>query len=443
MYQIAIIGRPNVGKSTLFNKLVGRRKSIVEPTPGITRDVNEEVFTMKKQRVMIYDTGGLVDKSNDVLNEKVQARSVAKAKSADLIIFMVDVNDFNPADEHYGRMIKKLGKPVLLVINKADNDTRAQSAYEFDRLGFPNKLVISAEHSVGLADLAEAIEAHLPDVAEADEVAETEGRPTDEVNIAIVGKPNTGKSTLLNTLVGDDRSIVSDIAGTTRDPVDSLIEFKGKHVRLVDTAGIRKKKRVAEDVEYYSVNRAIKVIESCDVAILLIDITDGFTDQDKKIASLIVDRRRGLVIGVNKWDKHPADVSWADYEAYLRKELQVAPYAIITKLSGMKKKDADQIMSLALRVAAVRETKLETHELTELLHGATKRYSVTAGKTTFKVFYVVQTDIKPPTFLLFCNHPDTIAMHYRRYLENRLREVYDFRGTPIEMRYKKRREEKR
>ncbi|MBI4977290.1 MAG: ribosome biogenesis GTPase Der [Spirochaetes bacterium] len=437
MFRIAIVGRPNTGKSTMFNKLIGRRKSIVEPTPGVTRDVNEELVMLEGIPVLVYDTGGLMAHSTDVLNDQVQKRAMEAAKNADLILFVVDVTVLHPDDEHYARGLRKLGKPVILVINKVDHDSRQNSVFEFDRLGFTEKIAVSAEHNIALNELMDMVNARVKASGKNDDL-----RPrSEEMRIAIVGKPNAGKSTMLNTLLGEDRTLVSEIAGTTRDPIDALITYKDTVVRLIDTAGIRKKKRVSIDVEYYSVNRAIKTIEASDVVILLVDITQGFTDQDKKIASLIVERNKGIVVAVNKWDARPKGVTWENYSANLRHELSVASYAIITNMSGLKKKDTEKTLGLAVRIAKVRHTEIPTHALTELLHNATKNYTVSAGKTTFKVFFATQKSVNPPTFLLFCNHPDKIKESYRRYLERELRQMFDFQGTPVVMFYKKRERE--
>lgn len=439
MLKVAIVGRPNVGKSTLFNRLIGRRKSIVEPTPGVTRDVNEEVFDIAGAPVLLYDTGGLIDELDDPLNSKVQERSFTVASVADLIFFVVEVGTLHPDDEHFARMLRKCSAPVILVVNKVDADSREAGVYEFAKLGFKTTLAISSEHGRGIEDIFEAIEARMNEGDRTTEVFDDEEK--DDVRIAIVGKPNTGKSTFLNTLLDETRSIVSDIAGTTRDPIDAVIAFREQRVRLVDTAGIRRKKKVTENVEYYSVNRAIKSIERCDVAILLIDVAQGLTEQDKKIARLIIENRKGILIGVNKWDAREKGVTWPDYEAYLRSEFPVLPYATFLRLSGMKKRDAFQTLGHAHRIAGIRHSKIDTHALTEVLHKATLAYSFSAGRTSFKVFYATQTGTNPPAFLIFSNYPDKLTANYKKYLENKVREIFDFQGTPIVLNYKKRESE--
>lgn len=470
MYKIAVIGRPNVGKSTFFNRLVGRRKSIVEPTPGVTRDINKENITIADTEILLQDTGGLVDKIDDVLNDEVQRRALEVARESDLILFLTDATGIHPDDEHFARNLRKLDKPTILVVNKSDSDARESAAADFYSLGINPLCPVSSEHDRGFGALYELLEQYigehkkeelaLENERKSDEEAGTDsaedaddGTPIEtsdiagdekkgEINIAIVGKPNSGKSTLLNTLLEEERSIVSDIAGTTRDPIDAVIEFKGERIRLVDTAGIRRKNRVKENVEYYSVNRAIKAIERADVVILMLDMEAGLTEQDKKIASLIIERKKGIVIGINKWDKRPEGLRWNEYLADLQYYFPVLSYAIYESSCAKKKKDARRLLSVAYRTAKVRETKLDTHILTEVLHEATLRYSVSAGNTTFKVYYAVQTSVSPPTFLLFCNYPDKINSHYRKYLENKLREVFDFQGTPLNIQYKKRGEER-
>lgn len=440
MINVVILGRPNVGKSTLFNRLVGKRKSIVEATPGVTRDISMEIVDIDGLSVCLYDTGGLLDKSDDTLNDKVREKSLEAAfKQADILMFVVDAKESHPDDIHFLNRLRKTGKPIILTVNKVDVPSHEKFIYEFQSFGVQNIVPISAEHGVGIGDLLEKIE----EIASTLGIENKSDRKEEDTTIAIVGKPNAGKSTLLNTLLGEDRSIVSDIAGTTRDSIDVKIDFMDSTICLVDTAGMRKKKNVSDDVEYYSVNRAVKAIETSDVCILMLDVEQGLTDQDKTIASLIVERRKGIVIAANKWDIRDKEITWDSFETYMKEEFPVLNFAMYTRVCAKREADAKKLLSLALRVAKTRKQQIETHALTDMMVRATREYTITAGNTPFKIYYVTQIGNNPPMFAVFCNHPDKLNEHYKRYLENRFREMFDFRGTPIVLQYRKRTGEKK
>ena len=465
MKNIAILGRPNVGKSTLF----------------IAKTYIDDIA------FNVFDTGGLLDMSEDVLNEKVREKALKTATDeAHLLLFVVDAHQTHPDDRHFINTIRKLNKPIILVINKIDSDSHNNLINEFYSLGIKDIVAISAEHNNGIDDLREKILEVFERIGidlEAEREATQENNKEDNVvvndeeifeeddfdeeydedynedaskeskkqyrldeyiakkkiiNIAIVGKPNAGKSTLLNTLIGKDRSIVSNIAGTTRDSIDETFNFKGDDICLVDTAGIRKKKNVNTDVEYYSVNRAIKAIEASDVCILMLDVFEGLTDQDKTIANLIIERRKGIIIAANKWDIREKGTTWNDYESYMKSAFPVLNYAFYARVCATRKNDAEKLLSLAIRVAKTRLQRFETHALTETMVRATREYSISAGGNPFKIFYVTQTGVNPPAFAVFCNHPHKLNSHYKRYLENRFREMFDFRGTPIILNFRKR-----
>ena len=463
MINIAILGRPNVGKSTLFNRFAGRRKSIVDPTAGVTRDISMAKTYIDDITFNVLDTGGLLDISDDTLNEKVREKALkAAAEDADILLFLVDAHESHPDDRHFINTIRKLNKPIILVINKIDADSHNSLINEFYSLGINDIVPISAEHNNGIDDLREKIlevlervgidleaerekntiviednEEEYDDI-EGEEKFDEEFEENKIINIAIVGKPNAGKSTLLNTLIEKDRSIVSNIAGTTRDSIDETFNFKGDDICLVDTAGIRKKKNVNTDIEYYSVNRAIKAIEASDVCILMLDVFEGLTDQDKTIANLIIERRKGIVIAANKWDIRDKGTTWNDYEAYMKDAFPILNYAFYARVCATRKNDADKLLSLAVRVAKTRFQRFETHALTETMVRATREYTISAGGNPFKIFYVTQTGVNPPAFAIFCNHPHKLNSHYKRYLENRFREMFDFRGTPIILNFRKR-----
>ena len=458
MKNIAILGRPNVGKSTLFNRLVGRRKSIVDSTAGVTRDIGIAKTFIDDIEFNIFDTGGLLDISEDILNEKVREKALKTAtEESDILLFLVDAHQNHPDDKHFINAIRKSNKPIILVINKVDADSHNQLINEFYSLGIKEMVSVSAEHNKGIDDLKEKIldiykslnknnlkneKREAKKIIENIEVSENENsekiEKENKINIAIVGKPNAGKSTLLNTLIGKERSIVSNIAGTTRDPIDETFNFNGNEICLIDTAGIRKKKNVNSDIEYYSVNRAIKSIEASDVCILMLDVFEGLTEQDKTIANLIIERKKGIVIAANKWDIREKGITWNDYEIYMKETFPVLNYVFYAKVSATRKKDAEKLLSLAIRVAKTRRQKFETHSLTETFVRATREYTISAGGSPFKIFYATQTGINPPAFAIFCNNPQKLNSHYRRYLENKFREIFDFRGTPIILNFRKR-----
>lgn len=457
MKNIAILGRPNVGKSTLFNRLVGRRKSIVDSTAGVTRDISIAKTYIDDIEFNIFDTGGLLDISEDILNEKVREKALKTAtEDSDILLFLVDAHQSHPDDKHFINAVRKSNKPIILVINKVDAISHNQLINEFYLLGIKEMVGISAEHNKGIEDLKEKIiniyknfntkeSKKIIKNSENENFKEEkidknveESHKENKINIAIVGKPNAGKSTFLNTLIGKERSIVSDIAGTTRDPIDETFNFNGDEICLIDTAGIRKKKNVNTDIEYYSVNRAIKSIEASDVCILMLDVFEGLTEQDKTIANLIVERKKGIVIAANKWDIREKGITWNDYQNYMKETFPVLNYVFYARVSATRKKDAEKLLSLAIRVAKTRRQKFETHSLTETFVRATREYTITAGGNPFKIFYATQTGINPPTFTIFCNHPQKLNSHYKRYLENKFREIFDFRGTPIILNFKKR-----
>lgn len=455
MKNIAILGRPNVGKSTLFNRLVERRKSIVDSTAGVTRDIGIAKTFIDDIEFNIFDTGGLLDISEDILNEKVREKALKTAtEDSDILLFLVDAHQNHPDDKYFINAIRKSNKPIILVINKVDADSHNQLINEFYSLGIKEMVSISAEHNKGIDDLKEKIlniyksfnKNEFKEKKKIIENSENEDNKNleefiaekNKINIAIVGKPNAGKSTLLNTLIGKERSIVSNIAGTTRDPIDETFNFNGNEICLIDTAGIRKKKNVNSDIEYYSVNRAIKSIEASDVCILMLDVFEGLTEQDKTIANLIIERKKGIVIAANKWDIREKGITWNDYETYMKETFPVLNYVFYAKVSATRKKDAEKLLSLVIRVAKTRRQKFETHSLTETFVRATREYTISAGGSPFKIFYATQTGINPPAFAIFCNNPHKLNSHYRRYLENKFREIFDFRGTPIILNFRKR-----
>ena len=440
MIHIAIIGRPNVGKSTLFNRLVGSRKSIVEPTPGVTRDINDAFIRIDDVEIMLYDTGGLLEKSDDILNDKVRNKTFDVAKNIDIILFLVDVSESHPDDRHFLQELRKINKPIILVVNKVDSESRESLVYDFQNLGVKDIVPISSEHGRGISELLEEMERVSLSLTPS---GEENQRKDDEIKIAIVGKPNAGKSTFLNTILGKERSIVHDEAGTTRDSIDVHFTFNNDDICLIDTAGMRRKRNVHTSVEYYSVNRSVHAIEASDVCILLLDMQEGLTEQDKKIASLIIERKKGIVIAANKWDIREKPTTWNEYEAFMKDNFPVLQYAIYTKLTATHKTTSEKLLSLAIRVAKTRKMEYSTHSLTETMVRASRQYTLNVVRTSFKIFYVVQIGTNPPAFSIFSNHPEKLTFDYKRYLENKFREIFDFRGTPIVLHFKKEKEKGR
>ncbi len=460
---VAIVGRPNVGKSTFFNRMIGERLAIVEDMPGTTRDRlygdtdwNGRVFTL-------IDTGGL-ELGNNVpvgqvgltgqrgdLMDHVMSQAQLAIEEADVIIFMVDaLTGITSADEDVANMLRRTKKPVILAANKADNKNRRMDAVEFYNLGLGEPIVISSIQGTGTGDLLDRIVEELPPVDEEND-EEDEERP----RIAIVGRPNVGKSSLLNSVLGVNRSIVSDVPGTTRDSIDTEVEFEGRKIRLIDTAGIRRRGRVGPGVEKYSVLRSTRAIDRCDVALLLVDATEGLAAQDTHIAGEISKQAKGVVVIVNKWDMaqeqrkaeregtfaHPNDeIDSADeYREILAEGLKFIPYAPIIFASAKTGYHVKSILEAALKVAEMRFLRIPTSRLNEVLQEAIRRHDPTVLKhKPLKIYYATQARVNPPTFIFFVNDPDAVHFSYERYLENRLRDEFSFRGTAIRLQFRPR-----
>ena len=432
---VAIVGRPNVGKSTLFNRVVGRRLAIVEEMPGTTRDRIYADAVWGDTPFVLVDTGGLEVGAPEVtpLMEAVRAQAEMAIAEADAILFMVDVRDgLLPQDEEVAHILRRFSKPLFLVVNKADNRALAQAAVEFYRLGLGEPYPISALHGRGVADLLDRVVEALPKAEEEP--------PTEAVRIAIVGRVNVGKSSLLNALLGQERAIVSEIPGTTRDALDTFMEWEGKPVVLIDTAGIRRRGRIRPGVERYSVLRALRAIGRADVVLLLLDATEGVTAQDAHIAGYVLEEAKGVVIVVNKWDLLRATHPIPEYAAYVRGQLHFIDYAPVLFISAKTGWQVEQVLPTALRVREERMTRISTGELNRLMEEVLARHAPPskAGKR-LKFYYATQAGINPPTFVFFVNDPDLVHFSYQRYLENRLRERYGFLGTPLRLIFRRRR----
>ena len=456
---VAIVGRPNVGKSTFFNRMLGERVAIVEELPGTTRDRLYGDTDWNGREFTLIDTGGLEFGSGipvgqvglngqpgDIM-KNVRSQAELAIEEADVIVFMVDARSgITAADEEVADLLRRTQKPVILAANKADNAARRQDAVEFYSLGLGEPVTISSIQGTGTGDLLDVIVEALPPEDEEAENVEDE----DVVRVAIVGRPNVGKSSLLNSILGFERSIVSEVPGTTRDAIDTEIEFKDRKLILIDTAGIRRRGKVGPGVEKFSVLRSTRAIERCDVALLLIDSSEGLAAQDTHIAGEIQDQAKGVVVVVNKWDlaqaqrraeregnfPHP-DEEIESAEAYRRiiaEGLKFIPYAPIVFASAKTGYHVKGLLETVLNVAEMRYMRVPTSRLNELVQEAVRRHNppVTNNKA-LKIYYVTQTRVNPPTFVFFVNDPQAVHFSYERYLENRLREAFGFKGTAIRL----------
>lgn len=428
---VAIVGRQNVGKSTLFNRIVGRRQAIVEDIPGTTRDRIYADAEWQGRVFALVDTGGLVLGSDDSLLNQVRAQAQQAANDADVIIFVTDVlAGMTVLDEEIVDILRRTQRPIVLAANKAETADRRLEATEFYALGLGEVYPISALHGTGVADLLDAVASSFPKVeAEPEEPA---------LRIAIVGRTNVGKSSLLNALLREERAIVSEVAGTTRDAIDTSLRWHGQSVVLIDTAGIRKRGKVAPGVEKYSVLRAMKALDRADVALLVVDASEGITAQDAHIAGYILESAKSVVVVVNKWDLVTKDSGTMDaYREHVRRELKFIPYAPVEFISALKRQRVDSVLQIAIRVHQQRFQRVPTSELNDIVQESLARHNPPskAGKRlTF--YYATQPAIDPPTLVFFVNDSRLVHFSYQRYLENRIRERWGFEGTPLVLHFK-------
>lgn len=430
---VTLVGRPNVGKSTLFNRLIEERLAIVEDVPGTTRDRIYADARWGGLTLTFVDTGGLLPDSNGDLMASVRDQVEIAIAEAEVIVFLVDAKEgLTATDLDIAALLRRCNKPVILAANKADNESRRQAAVEFYELGLGDPYPISALHGTGTGDLLDAI---LDVVPPEQPEEEAEG-----VRIAIVGRPNVGKSLLLNTILGEDRMIVSDKPGTTRDAVDSLVEWDGQPVTLIDTAGIRRRGRIEPGVERYSVIRALRAIQRSDVALLLIDAVDGITAQDAHIAGYVVEEARGVVIVVNKWDLIEKDSHTMDaYTGEIRQALKFISYAPLVFVSALTGQRVNRALDVALRVQEARSHRAPTGQLNRILRDAALSHSPPSKRgKRLKIYYATQARTAPPSFVFFVNDPQLLHFSYRRYLENKLREAFGFEGSPLRLSFRKR-----
>ncbi len=434
---VAIVGRPNVGKSTLFNRLIQKRLAIEEPTPGITRDrIYGRVEWLDKE-FWLVDTGGLTFEEDKISREIMQQVRLALAE-AQVILMVVDVRSGPvPLDEEVAALLRRTEKPVLLVANKAETGFPTGAETEFYGLGLGEPHLVSGAHGLGTGDLLDEVVRLLPEA-----VLEEE---EEDLKVAVIGRPNVGKSSLVNRLAGAERVIVSDLPGTTRDAIDLLITRGERRYRLVDTAGIRRKSKVEQAVEYYSVLRSIRAAEEADVVLMLLDATEGVTEQDKRIAGIAHEAGRAILIVVNKWDKVEKDDKTMDaYRIKIRDELVYLSYAPVIFISARTGQRVERLFELIDYVAEQHALRISTARLNELLEDAMAVTPPPARKgKRLKIYYMTQVRVKPPTFALFVNEPELAHFSYLRYLENRLRETYGFEGTPLRILVRGRSKEER
>lgn len=429
---VAVVGRPNVGKSTLFNKLAGDRISIVEDTPGVTRDRIYSEVEWLTHKFTLIDTGGIEPNNNDVIIKQMRIQAEIAIETADVIVFIVDGREgLVAADYEVATMLRKSKKPIELVVNKIDNITLEENKYEFYNLGLGDPIAISASQGLGLGDMLDEI---VKNFKTNDDSLENET----DIKVAIIGKPNAGKSSLLNHLSGEERAIVSDIPGTTRDAIDSYVEFDDSRFLFIDTAGIRRKSKVNEEIEKYSVLRALTSIERSDVCVIMIDATIGVTEQDEKIAGLAHEAGRASVIVINKWDLiEKTDKSMKEFTDKVRCDLAFMPYAPMVFISAKTGQRVNKLIDTIKLVSEKHSMRVKTGVLNEVISEAVmmKQPPVERG-TPLKIYYATQVSIKPPTFVLFVNYTNIVHFSYQRYLENQLRQHFGFEGTPIKIIYR-------
>ncbi|HFK9867425.1 TPA: ribosome biogenesis GTPase Der [Listeria monocytogenes] len=430
---VAIVGRPNVGKSTIFNRIVGERVSIVEDVPGVTRDRIYNSAEWLGKEFNIIDTGG-IDLSDEPFLEQIRAQAEIAIDEADVIIFINNGREgVTDADEQVAKILYRSNKPIVLAINKVDNPEMRDQIYDFYSLGFGEPYPISGSHGLGLGDMLDAVRAHFPK-------EEEEEYPDDTVKFSLIGRPNVGKSSILNALLGEDRVIVSDIAGTTRDAIDTTYTFDGQDYVMIDTAGMRKRGKVYESTEKYSVLRAMRAIERSDVVLVVINAEEGIREQDKRIAGYAHDAGRAIIIVVNKWDAINKDEKTINvWTEDIREQFQFLSYAPIVFVSAKTKQRLNNLFPLINQVSDNHSLRVQSSMLNDVISDAVAMNPSPMDKgKRLKIFYTTQVAVKPPTFVVFVNDPELMHFSYERFLENRIREAFPFEGTPIRVIARKR-----
>ena len=425
---VAVVGRPNVGKSTLFNRLAGERISIVQDTPGVTRDRIYADAEWLNRKFTLIDTGGMEIGSEEIIQRQILQQAEIAIETADVILFVTDVKTgVTDDDRQVANLLRRTKKPVVLAVNKVDSVKRdTMDIYEFYELGIGDPLPVSAGQALGLGDMLDEMVKHFPENTGTDE-------DDDAIKVAIIGKPNVGKSSLINKILGEDRLIVSNIPGTTRDAVDSPITIDGQKYIFIDTAGMRRKSKIKEEIERFSIIRAVAAVERCDVAVLLIDANEGVTDQDTKIAGIAHERGRAALIAVNKWDSiEKDDKTMNRYLKDIANELAYMAYAPRVFISAQTGQRIDRMLEMIQTVHQNHALRISTGVLNEVLIEATAMQQPPADKgRQLRLYYMTQVSVKPPTFVIFVNERGLFHFSYRRYIENQLREAFGFVGTPI------------
>ena len=436
---VAVVGRPNVGKSTLFNALAGQKISIVKDTPGITRDRIYADINWLGRSFTLIDTGGIEPDSKDVILSQMREQAEIAINTADVIIFMVDVRQgLVDADAKVADMLRRSQKPVILAVNKVDNVNKYMAdVYEFYNLGIGDPHPISAANQMGLGDMLDEVIAHFGEESQEEE-------EDDKIRVAIVGKPNVGKSSLINKMLGENRLIVSDVAGTTRDAVDTPITHNGKEYIFIDTAGLRRKNKIKEDLERYMIVRTVSAVERADIVVLLIDAVEGVTEQDAKIAGIAHERGKAVIIAVNKWDAiEKNNKTVKEYESKIREILSYMPYAEITYISALTGQRLNKLYDLIDMVAENHAMRVATGVLNEIMAEAVALQQPPSDKgRRLKLFYITQAAVKPPTFVIFVNDKNLMHFSYTRYIEHKIREAFGFKGTPLKFIIRERKENK-
>lgn len=430
---VAIVGRPNVGKSSLFNRFLQRRQAVVDPEAGVTRDRNYATCDWNGRKFRLVDTGGMVPDTRDKMEKAILDQSNFAIHEADLVVLVLDAMvGLDQIDQRLARLLHKSGCTCVLVANKADNDDLANEAYALNRLGLGTPMPVSATVGLGIGDLLDEIVEALP-------TEEEFVHDPDNIRVALVGRPNVGKSSFINRLLGKERLIVSDIAGTTRDAVDSPFEHEGKAYTLVDTAGLRRKYKVQENIEFYTTLRAERAIDSCDVAIVLVDAADSFTSQDQRVLAQVMDTRRPAVLAVNKWDLIEKDTHTADkFSITIREGMARYSFVPLIYVSALTGQRLPKVLELVQKVNAEHHKKISTAKLNDFLQRVFGRRKPPAKQGKYIQFnYVVQTEVAPPTFVFFCNRPQLVDKSYMNYLANQLRLEFGFEGVPIRLKCRK------
>ena len=435
---VAIVGRPNVGKSTLFNALAGEKIAIVKDTPGVTRDRIYADVSWLDYDFTLIDTGGIEPDSKDIILSQMREQAKIAIDTADVIIFITDVRQgLVDADSKVADMLRRSSKPVILTVNKVDNYEKLMpDVYEFYNLGIGDPMPISAAGRLGIGDMLDEVVAHFP---KQDGTEEEDERP----RVAIVGKPNVGKSSIINRLLGEQRLIVSDIAGTTRDAIDTPVVHNGKEYVFIDTAGLRRKNKIKEEIERYSIIRTVTAVERADVVLVVIDAEEGVTEQDAKIAGIAHERGKGVIIVVNKWDAiEKNDKTMREYENDIRRVLSFMPYAEIMYVSAVTGQRLPKLYDMIDMVIENQNMRISTGVLNEILTEAVAMQQPPSDKgKRLKIMYMTQPAVKPPTFVLFVNDKELMHFSYQRYIENKIRETFGFRGTSLKFIIRERKEQ--